>query len=37
VLTDKFIKEIKNSGIIEIILAQSKAKDDAKLAKVMKG
>lgn len=37
VLTDKFLKEIRNSGIVEIILAQSKAKDEAKLAKVMKG
>ena len=35
VLTDKFLKEIINSGIIESIVTVAKAKEEAKMAKVL--
>jgi len=36
-LTEQFFKEILNTGIVESILAVTKAKEDAKMAKTMVG
>lgn len=37
VLTEKFIKQILNTGVVESIINQANARENAKLAKTLKG
>ena len=36
-ISEKMLKDLKNSGIIEAVISLAKAKEDSKLAKTMKG